>query len=154
MRKYWVILQAGLAVAVIRILVRLLPLPRVLSCLHADGTSNTLDRAALDDLAYYTDRWLILFPANAKGNCFPRSLTLYRFARRLGFPVRFHCGIQKNGQTLDGHAWLSLEGAAFLEPTRHWEGFTVTYSYPCTDNTAQGPTSAEHVGASSGRVVS
>ena len=154
LRRYWLIVRAGTSVAAVRCLVAMLSLPRVLQALHADVTAVVPDRAALDDLAYYTDRWLTLFPANAKGNCFPRSLTLYRFARQLGFPVRFHCGIQRNGETLDGHAWLSLEGTAFLEPTRHWEEFTVTYSYPVTDNVAQGHTSTEQVGASGGRFAS
>lgn len=133
LRKYWRIGQSGLVLGLVRGLARLAPLPKVLAWLHHDPTSAAVaapDRAALEDLTYYTDRWLAIFPANAKGNCFPRSLALYWFARRLGFPVGFHCGIQRNGQSLDGHAWLSLNGTAFLEATRQWEGFAVTYSYP------------------------
>ena len=39
-----------------------------------------------EDLVYYVDRWLQLFPYNAKGNCFPRSLALYWFATTIGLP--------------------------------------------------------------------
>lgn len=138
-RKYWRIAQSGLVLGLVRGVARLAPLPKVLAWLHHEPSLDALaapDRAVLEDLVYFTDRWLTIFPANAKGNCFPRSLTLYWFARRLGFPVGFHCGIQRNGQALDGHAWLSLNGTAFLEATRHWEGFAVTYSYP--DRQGQG----------------
>lgn len=148
LRRYWLIGRAGLAVTGIRCLVRWMPLPRLLNWLHAEASESLPDRAILDDLAYYTDRWLTLFPANAKGNCFPRSLTLYWFARRQGFPVQFHCGIQRNGSSLDGHAWLSLDGAAFLEPTRHWEGFAITYSFP--EQRTPGPVGKVPAGAGSG----
>jgi hypothetical protein len=84
----------------------------------------------LDDLAYYTDRWLTIFPYNVKGNCFPRSLTLYRLARRHGCHVQFHCGVAKIGETLAGHAWLTLDGKPFLEPADQWRRFTVTFSFP------------------------
>lgn len=140
-RNYWVLLQAGVAMAAIRVLARVATLPRVLGWLHRDLAKASPDRVLLDEWAYYTDRWLTLCPANAKGNCFPRSLTLYWCARRLGFPVRFHCGIQKSGSSLDGHAWLSLHGQAFLETTRYWEGFAVTYSYPPERATGTAPRS-------------
>ncbi len=130
LRKYRLIAQTGVMVTAVRVLTRLATLPRVLGWLHRAPLSPQPNRTRLDDAAYYTDRWLTLFPANPKGNCFPRSLTLYWFARRFGFPVRFHCGVQRNGQVLDGHAWLSLNGTAFLEPSRHWEGFAVTVSFP------------------------
>ncbi|MFO0774053.1 MAG: lasso peptide biosynthesis B2 protein [Nitrospiraceae bacterium] len=132
-RKVRLVGEAGIALCLVRLLSRMAPLPRVMGWLHIEPSAQALahpERETLDDLAYYTDRWLSYFPAPAKGNCFPRSLTLYRLARRLGFPVTLYCGIQKNGQALDGHAWLALNGKAFLEATRHWEGFAVTYSYP------------------------
>ena len=152
MRKYWLILQAGLAVAVIRFLVRVAPLPRVLRYLHSECISHSRDRASLEALAYYTDRWLTLFPANAKGNCFPRSLTLYRFARRLGFPVSFLCGVRRAGPNLEGHAWLMLNGVPFLEPTTHWTEFAVSYTFPSTqgiETPSLGSADVEHRSGSS-----
>lgn len=130
LRKYRLIAQTGVMVAAVRVLTRLTALPRVLGWLHRAPLAPQPNRTRLDDAAYYTDRWLTVFPANPKGNCFPRSLTLYWFARSCGFPVRFHCGVQRNGDALDGHAWLSLNGTAFLERSRHWEGFAVTVSFP------------------------
>lgn len=82
--------------------------------------------------AYYTDRWLNIFPYNAKGNCFPRALSLYRLANRQGLPVQVHCGIAKIGEMLEGHAWLTLAGKPFLETGNQPRRFTLTVSFPPT----------------------
>ncbi|MDR4463030.1 MAG: lasso peptide biosynthesis B2 protein [Nitrospira sp.] len=129
-RKYWTILWVGAAVFWIRIALRFQTLPRVLEqfgTLSADAKQND---AEMKILTCYVDRWLRLFPYNKRGNCFPRSLALYRFARQLGYPVVFHCGVRREAAGLDGHAWLTLNGQAFQEPGTHWQGFTITYSYP------------------------
>lgn len=84
----------------------------------------------MGDTVYYVDRWLALFPYNPKGNCFPRALTLFLFARRAGLPVQFNCGVMKVHQQLEGHAWLTLDGHEFLEPSSFWQAFTVTLSFP------------------------
>lgn len=129
-RKYWTIISVGLLVLRVRVLLRFLSLPHALGLLEPKaGRSNPIG-IPLDDLIYYVDRWLLLFPYNAKGNCFPRSVTLYRYARRAGFPVRLHCGVRKSHGILDGHAWLTLDGSPFHELSRQWQHFTVTFSYP------------------------
>ena len=114
----------------VRLLLRAKSLPLVLERLNPPAVTGQPDKARMDDLTYYVDRWLQLFPYNAKGNCFPRSLALYWFARRSGYPVRFHCGVKKEASKLDGHAWLTLDREPFRELGQHWQGFTVTFSYP------------------------
>jgi hypothetical protein len=88
------------------------------------------DEAVMKALVGYVDYWLKLFPYNKRGNCFLRSLSLYRCARQLGYPVVFHCGVRRDATRLDGHAWLTLDSQAFYEPGPHWQRFTVTFSYP------------------------
>jgi hypothetical protein len=129
-RKYWTIFSVGLLVLRVRLLLRFLSLPHALGVLEPKVERSPYKGVPLVDLIYYTDRWLLLFPYNAKGNCFPRSVTLYRCARQAGFPVRLHCGVRKSNGTLDGHAWLTLDGAPFHELSRQWQHFTVTFSYP------------------------
>lgn len=129
-RKYWAILRVGLVLSWIRLLLRMKSLPLVLDCMNSRTTSGTPDAAVMEDLVYYVDRWLGMFPYNTKGNCFPRSLALYRFARRLGYGVMFHCGVRRESSGLDGHAWLTLDGQPFHESGPNWQRFTVTYSYP------------------------
>lgn len=128
--KYRAILLVAFQVTRIRLLLRLLSLPRVLDRVHPRSVVPLSDETLIEDFIYYLERWLQLFPYNKKGNCFPRSLALYGFARRLGHPVLFHCGVRKEGGLLDGHAWLTLNGHAFYEPGQHWQRFTMTFSYP------------------------
>lgn len=63
--------------------------------------------------------------------CVPRSLTLYHFARRFGHDAVWNCGVRKTSDgALDGHAWLTRNGAPYLEPDDRARRFTVTFSYP------------------------
>ena len=130
MKKYWIALGAGLVMLRVRFLLRVKSLPLVLDRLNPRSMTEGPDRAVMEDVVYYVDRWLQLFPYNEKGNCFPRSLTLYWFARRLGYPVFFHCGVRKEVSNLDGHAWLTLYDQPFYETGQQWQCFTVTFSYP------------------------
>jgi len=136
-RKHWALLHAGLVVLWVRLLLRIKRLPLVLDRLTPRSMTGRPDEAEMGDLVYYVDRWLQLFPYNEKGNCFPRSLALYWFARRLGYPVLFHCGVRKEVSNLDGHAWLTLDRQPFYEMGQHWQRFTVTFSYP-SDPAASG----------------
>lgn len=128
--KYVMVLHAGAVLLWIRLMLRTKSLSLVLDTLTAPALNRTSDATILDDWVYYVDRWLQIFPYNAKGNCFPRSLALYWRARRCGYPVYFHCGVKKEGTKLDGHAWLTLERKPFCEMSQQWQRFTVTFSYP------------------------
>lgn len=130
LRKYHLIARTGLLIIAIRVGLRTISLPRLLDLLDAKENRPTQIRPTLEDIAYYVDRWLDLFPYNKKGNCFPRALCLYRYARRHGVPVEFYCGVRKSGTSLDGHAWLVLSGEPFMEPTQQWKTFAVTFSFP------------------------
>jgi hypothetical protein len=50
------------------------------------------------------------------GPCLRRSLTLYYFLRRQGYPVRVALGAYLQDGALIAHAWLTLHGKPFLEP--------------------------------------
>ncbi|HMS85001.1 MAG TPA: lasso peptide biosynthesis B2 protein [Nitrospira sp.] len=128
--KYLAVLRTALLVLWVRLLLRLTSLPLVLGQLSLGSKMGNPDEAEMKKLAYYVDRWLQLFPYNQKGNCFPRSLALYRLARRRGYPVQFHCGVRKGFSGLEGHAWLTLESQTFHEPGTFWQDFTTTFSYP------------------------
>jgi hypothetical protein len=68
---------------------------------------------------------LPLFPRT----CLRQALTLYVVLTRLGYPVQIHFGVQKTGETLHGHSWVTVQGqpvAERLQPTC----FSIVYSYP------------------------
>ena len=128
-RKYRVIVATGVVVVGVRIASRLTSLRRLLGWFLCEMSGDP-DERTMEDVAYYVDRWLALFPYNLKGNCFPRALALFFFARRAGLPVQFKCGVMMLNQQLEGHAWLVLDGHVFLEPSSYWQSFTVTVSFP------------------------
>ncbi|MDF0665608.1 MAG: lasso peptide biosynthesis B2 protein [Nitrospira sp.] len=129
-KKYEIVFRTGLVVLWVRFLLRVKSLPLVLDRLTPRSMTWRPAAAEMEDLVYYVDRWLQLFPYSRKGNCFPRSLALYWFARRLGYSVLFQCGVRKDGSHLDGHAWLMLNLRPFYETGQHWQRYTITFSYP------------------------
>jgi hypothetical protein len=129
-RKYRLIVGTGLVVWGVRVALRLVSLQRLLNWLSYAPMAVDRRHNTMEDVAYYVDRWLTLFPYNLKGNCFPRALALYWFARRAGLPVQFNCGVIKLDRRLEGHAWLILDGREFLESSPHWRSFTVTVRFP------------------------
>lgn len=144
LEKYWTVLHVGLVVLWIRLSLRFKSLPLVLEQLNTLSATRECDDTVMRSLVGYVDRWLRLFPYNKKGNCFPRSLTLYWFARQLGYPVCFHCGVRKEASRLDGHAWLTLNSQVFYEPGKQWQSFTVTFSYPCGQTPGLNQVQASH----------
>ena len=106
--KYCLIAGTGLVVVAIRLALQLVSLPRLLTWLTCKPVSGVHDQKVMETIAYYVDGWLRLAPYNPKGNCFPRALTLYWFARRAGLCVQFHCGVIKHDEAREGPAWLML----------------------------------------------
>lgn len=140
-RRYRLILGTGLVVFGIRIALRLMSVQQVLHWLSRETPSQRYAQRAIEDAAYYVDRWLAVFPYNQKGNCFPRALTLFFFCCRAGVPVQFKCGVMKLDHRLEGHAWLMLDGREFLEPSSHWQSFTVTVTFPASSESSSTPPS-------------
>lgn len=130
LRRFRDLVQIGLLIITIRLGLRLIALPRLLRWLHPSTPALSRPAAHMEELAYYIDRWLDIFPYNVNGNCFPRALVLYRLARGRGIPVVFRCGVVKNRGGLEGHAWLTCVGEPFMERVGQWKLFTVTYSFP------------------------
>ena len=61
--------------------------------------------------------------------CLRQSLALYRVLNRMGYPVQIHFGIHKDGDHLQGHSWVTLDGRSIAERTQT-EAFELVYSYP------------------------
>ena len=130
MKKYWVAVQVVVMLTKVRIGLQLASLPRLLRLIDRPLGTSPGNQDKIERVADYIDRLLRVYPENPKGNCLPRALTLYSFARRYGFPVQFRCGVRKVEEHLDGHAWVTLDDAPFLEPTNHCRQFSVTLSFP------------------------
>jgi hypothetical protein len=69
-------------------------------------------------------------PFGIRPTCLLRSLVLYRFLRESDVGVRLHLGVCSEGGSLTGHAWLTLDGKAWLEAADPAERFVEVLCYP------------------------
>ena len=118
-------------VALLSLLVRVMPLPRVLRLMRplvrrpapADPAAVEARLARLLDLLLKTDL-LFLTPT-----CWKRAPVLHRFLALRGVETRILFGVRKEGDgLLAGHAWLEAGGRPLLEPKV--PDYTVTFAFP------------------------
>ena len=60
--------------------------------------------------------------------CLHRALTRFVMLRRRGWSPTFVVGVREGSEPIEGHAWLELDGAPFLEPER--PDCTPTFRFP------------------------
>ena len=130
LREWWLLTRVATLLLAFRLFLLRVPLPTTLRWLTPVRVPATADAGMMAKATQYADAllWRLAFPL--RGPCLPRSLTLYYFARRYGFPVQFHCGVCRTNGTLQGHAWLSLSGRPFLEANNPADNYAVTFSFP------------------------
>src|SRR5439155_17759138 len=109
--EYRLLLRVLLVLVLVRLLLPCVRMKRLVRWVGRSHPSRPPFRrfapvpVSLQTIAWYTDALLQRMPAGRHGNCLPRSLTLFFFATRAGLPVRFHCGVRRVGEALEGHAW-------------------------------------------------
>jgi hypothetical protein len=62
------------------------------------------------------------------GNCLERSLILYRYLSAAGADPHLVVGM-RNGESVRGHAWVTVRGAPVEEPPSSLEGLTRVVSF-------------------------
>ncbi|RMF94397.1 MAG: lasso peptide biosynthesis B2 protein [Nitrospinota bacterium] len=126
--EIWLFLRVAGLLGILRLFLPRLKLNTLLRWLTPRQIPGSPAPARLETVVRYTDALLRHFPFPGPGKCLPRTLALYYFATRYGFPVQVCCGVRRVGESLDGHAWLSLRDRPFLE--RSSPSHTVTFSFP------------------------
>jgi hypothetical protein len=130
LKEVWLLTWVVAVVISLSLLLRWLKLITLVRWLTPSRRCSSNDTEMLKKIARYTDGVLWRLAVSPKGNCLPRSLALYYFATRYGFPVRLCCGVRRMRNTLEGHAWLTLNGRPFLEHGNPELSYTVTFSFP------------------------
>jgi len=98
------------------------------------------DRDQMEKTVGFADSLLCSRVFQRYGKCLLRSLILFRFLRRQGWPVEIHFGVRKTGEPgnedvrtshidITGHSWLVLDGEPFLEEENQQGSFATTYTY-------------------------
>ena len=119
---WWVVLLSAL--------IRVQPLPRVLSLMtprtpvrSADQFPSSERMAQLMDLLLRIDAFVF------RPKCWKRAAVLHRYLALKGIPTRIVFGVRKENQgILEGHAWLELEDRPVFETSS--PKYTITYAFP------------------------
>jgi len=131
-REAFLLLRMAAWVALLSLLIKLLPLPRVLS-LIADTSRNNKPRGSSymteQRLAQLVDALLGLDVLCFTPTCWKRAPVLHRYLALYGIKTRIVFGVRKEKDSLlAGHAWLEADGRPLLEATP--PRYTTTYSFP------------------------
>ena len=131
-RATLLMLRMAAWVTALSLLVRVMPLPRLMRLITprvrrprtVDATLVQAKLARLIDLVLATD--LLVFTPT----CWKRAPVLYRYLALNGIETRIVFGVRKEGDegTLAGHAWLEADGQPVLEARE--PDYTKTFSFP------------------------
>ncbi len=147
-RDLWLFLQILLTLMLLPRKIGKLSLPDLLSRIDPGAVQGPRDRLRLEKTVRFIESLLKYSFFRRYGYCLLRSLILFKFLRRQGWPVTIHFGVRKTGDEagtvpdkrvratpaaqigITGHSWLMLNGKPFLEAESGEGAFTETYSYP------------------------
>ena len=131
----WLLVRVFVMLTGLRLTLRWVRLDNLLRRFTPRAIPNQTDDRAMERVRSYADGLVWRIPYLRERKCLPRALTLYYFATRFGYPVRFHCGVCRGAnQRLEGHAWLVLGGRPFLEPEDPTAKYAVTLTFPAPEN--------------------
>ena len=104
-------IAALLAMVVMPIAVRVLPLPLLLRTVDRLPAAARA-RATADGLAARVHRWLRWGVGPWRSTCLTRAAVLYALLRYHGFRPRFFIGVRGPREAFGAHAWVTLGGRA------------------------------------------
>lgn len=146
-RDLWLFLQILTTLVMLPRRIRRLSLLDLLNQMDPGIGTGHQDRAKLGKTVGFVDSLLKYRVFRRYGHCLLRSLLLFRFLRRQGWPVEIHFGVRRtDGESSDespaapasmpanlgitGHSWLVLEGQPFLETEAQEGAYAETYHFP------------------------
>lgn len=107
-------------------------LPDLLQGIDSGVSHGPRDEAIMVRTVKIVDLLLSYQPLLRYGKCFLRSVTLFKYLRRQGWPVSIYFGVRRTDEDEDqitGHSWLVYEDSPFLETDDGYH-YSVTYTYP------------------------
>ena len=96
-KELWLLIRVIGLLTAIRLMISFVNLKRILKWMSPSQIPITVDPHFLRRTVRYTDAFLSWIPFPSRGKCLPRSLALYYFATRCGYPARVNCGVRRVG---------------------------------------------------------
>lgn len=118
-------------VALLSLLIKFFPLPRVLSLIAISGRGRKpkSNKISQQRLAQLIDALLGLNVLCFTPTCWKRAPVLHRYLALNGVETRIIFGLRKEKESiLAGHAWLEADGSPLLEASP--PHYIPTYSFP------------------------
>ena len=128
LKRAWVLLCIGGLLTRFVMLRRMCSLPSLVHWFDAKPAAETEDLQQIGWVVQFTDA--LLRRVYGSDYCIPRSLVIFRFMKRGGYPVRLHIGMARIEGKVCGHAWVDLQGQPFAERTDPHAVFKSLYTYP------------------------
>jgi hypothetical protein len=134
--------RAGIRLISVALLVRTRALPDILRRLDGSGPVDAApDPLKIDEAARVVARVarlrvfdLPFFPRL----CLRRSLTLFSLLAQKGHAPEIHFGVRSDRGVLDGHSWITIDGAALGENAPQ-APIRIVYSYSSINRSEIGP---------------
>jgi hypothetical protein len=127
----FLLLRMGAWVALLSLLIKFLPLPRVLSLIAGTSHDHRPRNPRMNEqrLAQLVDALLGINLLCFTPTCWKRAPVLHRYLALYGIKTRIVFGVRKEKESLlAGHAWLEADGRPLLEASP--PQYTPTYSFP------------------------
>ena len=75
-------------------------------------------RRADQTLVSFSAAILRRWPINRRGDCLAQSLVAFHLASRRGLDPRLHCGVKSTQGSINGHAWVTVNGVDLYGTSR------------------------------------
>lgn len=143
-RDLWLFIQILTMLVLLPRQIRRKSMPDLLASLDPGTADESRDPKRLQKTVGFIDTLIRYRIFQRYGKCLLRSLILFRFLRRQGWPVEIHFGVKRTGPGIGftgvktdevgiiGHSWLVLNGEPFLEQVDVANEYVTTYSYPAS----------------------
>ena len=133
-RSAWLVARMAAWVMVLRVLVRVLALPRVVRLAEPSSLTSSPHERDVRRIVALAQTVTSRATRRPETMCLVRSLVAYRYLARAGVQPELHVGFERSVGGLRGHAWVMVNGApvtdrpdaiasfmpsmAFVAPTR------------------------------------
>jgi hypothetical protein len=114
--------------ALVSLMVKALPLPRVISMLQSRGRFGTSSLEA-HELARIARAAARVGPRFGVGECLVRSLVLYHLLRRAAYNPVLLIGARLCNGEFDGHCWIEVDGKSLCEFNDPRHVFKLVYRF-------------------------